>query len=413
MKKQHSIEKSYLRIAFRFIVLLPFFLGLLFIGGIVLGYLTTELKNGSTLRPLYENENRNEIKSQKTLLIMGIDRGIDADSEFVDFLALVSVDDSEGIFKVFNISPKFAPYIQERDEYISFKSLLVYLKTYYPLENPIDRYLEEVEKVMAINIDGYVYVTKNGMGDYANIIGSIKISSPSEVEDDDLPGFVINKGDNYLTGDRLVDFVSLDQNGDNDKLQRQLSAVQSLASNIDIFKLFFYQAKLSKLINSEVNSSLNMFDIAKLFYKIKFQNYKFQVGYTNADNAIRVKNELDERWYTVFNTLDKDIQKIFINEKVKREQAKVDIFNATNTSGLARNRSRRLENQGLRIVLVGNTNQKYEKTTVYLNGQNDYSNTLEEIYNTLDSDEIEILNEKYDGRSVGDIVIVLGNNELN
>ena len=413
MKKQHSIEKRYLRVAFRFMVILPFFLGLLLIGVRILGYLTTELKNESTLGSLYDNENRNEFKSQKTLLFMGIDRGIDADSEFVDFLALVSVDDSDEIFRVFNISPKFAPYIQERDEYISFKSLLVYLKTYYPLENSIDRYIEEVEKVMAINIDGYVYVTKDGIDDYANIIGSIKISSPSEVEDDDLPGFVINKGDNYLMGDRLVDFVSLDQNGDNDRLQRQLSAVQSLANNIKTFKLFFYQTKFSKLINSEVRSSLNMFDIAKLFYKIKFQNYKFQVGYTNADNAIRVKNELDERWYTVFNTLDKDIQKIFINEKVKREQAKVDIFNATNTSGLARNRSRRLENQGLRIVLVGNTNQKYEKTTVYLNSQNDYSNTLEEIYNTLDSNEIEILNEKYEGRSVGDIVIVLGNNELN
>ncbi|MBP9758082.1 LCP family protein [Candidatus Dojkabacteria bacterium] len=348
----------------------------------------------------------------KTLVILGIDEDRNINTEFVDFLSLITIDDRTKEIKILNINTKYTWYIQKSNQYIPFKSLLVFYKTFYPQENYIESFISAVEKLSSIRVDGYVVVTKNGLEELSPVISPVKVTAPSNLEDMDIPGYTIKKGENNLKETDILKFVSADDNGDNDKLQRQLSTIQSLITNFEIHKLFINQQSIIEIVEKEMKTNLTGEDLLNLFIKLKLGQYKFKVGYTDSTTAIQIENELDERWYTVYNTLDKDIQKVYINEDVKMEQAKIDIFNATNLPGLARSRARGLSNKGLRVVLVGNTDKKFEKTTIYLNTEKDYSNTLNEIYNTLDSNAIEIKHEKYDGRSVGDIVVVLGNNEI-
>lgn len=408
--KINKPDKKKLRVIVKFIFLIPFFLILVFLGSTFIRLFNVQIPNSSSLTALYVGNSKKNLV--KTVLVLGVDKNEEVDSEFVDFLSLMTIDDRSKEVKIFNINTKYAVYIQKSDQYIPLKSLLIFNKTFYPQENYLDKFIEEVEKVYSMRIDGYVIVTKKGLSGLSSIINPVNINAPTSLEDRDIPSFVIQKGRNSLKDNDLLNFVSADENGDNDKLQRQLSTIQSIFENFKIYKLVFDQQKIIDIVESEVETSLSGEDILNIFFKLEYGNYKFKVGYTDSTSAIKIENELDERWYIVYNTLDKDIQKVYINEDVKMEQAKVDVFNATNVPGLARSISRSLINKGLRVVLVGNTDKKYLKTTIYLNTEKDYPNTLNEIYNTLDTSEIEIVNSKYEGRSVGDIVVIIGDNEI-
>jgi anionic cell wall polymer biosynthesis LytR-Cps2A-Psr (LCP) family protein len=405
---KNLFDKKWSGLVLKFLFILPFFVALLYLSGVFFSYAKIQFSNISSLESYSQV---GHYSGTKSILLMGVEKD-ENNNEFVDYLSIVVLEDKQDVVKILNINTKYSPYIQKEKEYVPFKSMLVFFKTYYPQENYLDMYLNYVERVFTVKIDGYFIVTKDSAKKLAESLNSVSVSAPSEVNDEDLPGYTIYKGNNNIHGAELIKFVSADANGDNDKLQRQLSTIQSLINNYKFTNLIWHQQPIIDELANEVQSNLNGFDLIKLFLYLKINSPDFRVGYTTADAAIRIENELDERWYTVYGTLDKDIQKVFGNDKIKMEQAKIDVFNSTSVSGLARTKARWLENRGLRVVLVGNTTEKFEKTTIYINTPGEYPNTINEIYNTMDTDDIVIKNEKYDGRSVGDLVIIIGEDEF-
>lgn len=406
MKK--IFDKKWSGLLTKFLFVLPIFLILTYLGSAFLRYAKIQFDNPTTL-PNYSQISH--FSGTKSILLMGVEKDANQ-NEFVDYLTILTIEHKQNEVRVLDINTKYSPYISLQKQYVPFKSMLVFFKTYYPHENYIDMYIDYVERVFTVKIDGYFIVTKDSAKKLAESLNSVSISAPSQLEDQDLPGYSIKKGNNNVHGADILKFVSADANGENDKLQRQLSTLQALINSYKITNLLLHQTSIIDELSTEVKSNLSGMDLIKMFILFKFQSPDYRVGYTSADTAIRIENELDERWYTVYGTLDKDIQQVYGNEKIKMEQAKIDVFNSTSTSGLARTKARWLENRGLRVVLVGNTSEEFEKTTIYINTPGEYADTINEIYNTMDTNDIEIKNEKYNGRSVGDLVIIIGKDEV-
>ncbi|MBD3362120.1 hypothetical protein GF362_00185 [Candidatus Dojkabacteria bacterium] len=332
---------------------------------------------------------------------------------FIDFLALVQIDPVNREVVIFNINPLFTIDYWSDDKFVTIKNSLAIYKN-----NDENKGLEElifgVQALTANKIDGYVFVTKEGFGEVFSSLGSIKLEAPSEVADSDLPAdFIIQEGENKVKGYDLIYYLSADENGENDKMKRQVLALKSFLQEFDWFRfLFKIKANCSK-IEENVKTNLSLSEMLKLFYILNFQKeIDYKIGYSQSYPGYKVYTSAGEIWRPVYEDIDQDLQKIFTRNNVKLEQARVDILNSTDTAGLAKTRARWLNNRGIRVVLTGNYNEKeVPHTLIYVKQPEEYTNTLSEIASTFYGD-VRILKRKYPGRSFGEIVIILGENEL-
>ena len=100
---------------------------------------------------------------------------------------------------------------------------------------------------------------------------------------------------------------------------------------------------------------------------------------------------------------------IFFDLKVFKEQARIEVLNASGVRGLANNRARWIKNIGARVIQVGNAFESEEFNVIYCDDPEKYEVTIKELRRFLGKD-VKIINEKYHNRHIGDIVLVLGKN---
>jgi hypothetical protein len=108
--------------------------------------------------------------------------------------------------------------------------------------------------------------------------------------------------------------------------------------------------------------------------------------------------------------IDKDINNIFFDLEVFKEQARIEVLNASGIRGLATNRSRWVKNIGGRVIQVGNSFEPSDITKIYVKEIEKYPITITELTRFLGEDT-QIITKEYPNRHVGDIVIILGSKQ--
>jgi calcineurin-like phosphoesterase len=105
--------------------------------------------------------------------------------------------------------------------------------------------------------------------------------------------------------------------------------------------------------------------------------------------------------------LDTDISSILFNIDIFKEHAEIEVFNASNTTGLASNRARWIQNLGANVVKIGNADHVQDEVDLYCVNPDQYPETIRELRKIFSSN-VTLIQEKYYNRQIGDIVIVMG-----
>ncbi len=365
-----------------------------------------EFEDITSVRKIPENRDGNKF----ILLLVGTDEDVSGRS-FIDFISIIEFEFQRKEIRVLNLNPKFAPYFISESENLTFKNLIATDESFEGLRG-VDFLIDRVERFSAIRIDSYILISKEDFSEIFGDLGSIKIVSQSDVEDPDLSlDFSINKGENNVDMSSFIAFIAADSNGQNDKLARQLSAFESFVSQSKFFRLVYAFVSKSEKVSESIKTNLTIYDFSKLWVWTRLSKPSMIVGYIESHPVYVLDTGFGEIWRPVYENIDRDIVDVFTNKDAKIEQAKIDVLNGTDIGGLATSRGRWLENRGLRVVVTGNQVEKIGHNQLFVENTEEYKWTVYEIQEILRGD-VEIKNQKYSGRSVGDLVLVLGENEV-
>lgn len=350
-------------------------------------------------------------KDRITIALIGTEK--DGEIEYIDYLGIIEFEPEMKEIRHLVVNPGFTPFYSSNSKYLTLRNSLI-SKDYSSVGEGVDLTISGLKSMLAIKIDGYILINKDEFINLLSGIGQVKIESPSYVEDIDFPdGFIIQEGVNYLNSIEYILYLAADVNGLDDKFMRQISGFHALRQKLILPRWVFNYNIIHKDLIQSVRTNIDYISFLKMLIKLRQDDqYQFQNAFLKQRQGYIVETGFGDIWRPVYEDIDKDVQKIFTNREAKVEQARIDVLNATNFGGLAKIRGRRLNNRGLRVVLYGNHSENIEMNKVYVDEPEKYYYTLHEIEKSLDG-KIDIINESYEGRTVSDIVIILGNNEIN
>ena len=107
--------------------------------------------------------------------------------------------------------------------------------------------------------------------------------------------------------------------------------------------------------------------------------------------------------------LDEDISGLFRSIPIIKEQAKIEVFNATEESGVAYTLKRKFENTGITVIKTGNYPDLVSENILYLpkNNPDNFVNTIRFIRSIL-RDELRVVYGDYKFNYSGDMILVIG-----
>lgn len=103
----------------------------------------------------------------------------------------------------------------------------------------------------------------------------------------------------------------------------------------------------------------------------------------------------------------KNIGDAVLDKDVEREQAKIEVYNGSEISGLASRYTRKLSNNGMNVIRINNTDDLYEKSVIYTSDAERFGHTISAIRQLMPVDVI-VEPERPSFLTTGDIVLVLG-----
>lgn len=268
--------------------------------------------------------------------------------------------------------------------------------------------INALEDLLGIKIDRYIVIDNQGVNNIFINTPLPEVEIPEDIVDPDFK--VIEKGDRKLSAEELYNYLASDVDGEDQSLERLVKLVRDMVKDLSkITTLITIQSRTEVLL-SNLNTNLDKKELVHLFLFLReLRSDQIKIAYTR-DDVLNIIGDNAEKWSPIYENIDRDLSTIFDNPSVRLEQAKIEILNATNIPGLASTRSRLLENAGCRVVRVGNTSDFYDTNYIYVKDPEKYKETIKEI-NAVFSHDIEIIEDEYPYRHIGDLVIIIANFE--
>lgn len=265
-------------------------------------------------------------------------------------------------------------------------------------------YSKDQQKALRIKIPTEIYVSEEGVDNYPissmNSVGEfLQYNSGKEYTVQYMSDLLALKFDNYIW------------------LTNSNSDTDSFLSNLSIWSILF-NFKYNQELKGNLYSNLPILNLIK---EVNFINQTFSdFQYESIDildccvESVIVSNE---RKYLEFDIAEFDNQfGIYVEElvstEVEKERVNVEVYNASNVSGLASEYARKIRHTGCRILRFDNAPQIYEKTTIYIPEPEQYKNSLSLVRDIVGED-VEIRYERPIFITTGDIVLVLGTDLVN
>jgi hypothetical protein len=259
-------------------------------------------------------------------------------------------------------------------------------------------YSKDQQKALRVSIPTEVYVSEEGIDNYP-------ISSMTSVGEflqyDSGKEYTIKYMSNLL-GLKFDNYVWLDSSGDTD----------SFLSNLSIWSILF-NFKYNSELKGNLYSNLPILNLIKEvnFLNQTFANYQYE-SMDILECCVEPVIVSEERKRLDFSINDFDAEfgkyiKELVSKEVEKERVNVEVYNASNISGLASKYARKIRHTGCRILRFDNSPQIYNKTTVYVPEPEEYRNSLLLVRDIVGED-VEIKYERPVFITTGDIVLVLG-----
>jgi len=348
-------------------------------------------------------------ESRLNILFVGLDSR-EGEYAYVDAIILVMLDPDSKTVGIFNINPDTSVYVSEYDVEEKLRNL--YNRGVIDQESiPILLLEDKVEKLFSINIDRYVLMREEGLVEMVDSLGAIYVNNEVKLIDLDAGqgGIDILPGSQRLEGNDYWGYVSADALGVEQKYIRQNEALESLLQRSVNYAVFFKIPRIVDTFSRTVRTDLSRPELLRLALTMNRAN-DVKSGFTKESAFEKVKLDEGIRLVPILEEIDQDIQKVFVDPRISKEQARVEVFNSTNIIGLGAFRARWLRNIGVDVIRVGDTAQSFEESVIYSKDPEAFKYTINGIKKSFDEEPEVVKGEPSDIISTGDVILIIGGN---
>lgn len=322
--------------------------------------------------------------------------------KFVNMLAIISTDYISGTVKVYNLNPSYLTTVNNNN---------VTLRTSFNLltsanEDKMNDFIRLVENVSAIRIDRYLAIDYSDLNNLIDLT-SLKLVSDKSYKFDDL---FITEGE-VIQGEKIYKYINSEVIPEDDLLRRQgqfiKELLESLRDNMTVYRYFLNSPSYTSIIKTSFSKD----EFIRFIANISTSDTTISTGYASKKLTLSDLSTLNLEEGISYSDmlLDEDISRSFRNIQVIKEQAKIEIFNATEKSGVAYNLKRKFENTGITVIKTGNYPDNSTENTLYLpkNNPDLFINTIRIIRSIL-KDDLKIVYGEYKFNYSGDMILVIG-----
>lgn len=386
---------------FGLIALIILFIFTNFIGGLY-RLISLDLKKG-----VY-TEAREEWKGDDYLniLFLGIDR-TEGKYGFIDYLSVVSVYPDEKTIGIMNVNVDIITYIDQKDNNYKIRNLYN-LGVYQTEDERMQYVVNGIENLLAVDIDRYLLLDEESSLEIFQAIGGAYINNPSEFADSDLIDgnghiFSLQEGGVGLGSIDLVNIFRTDEPDSSSRLNRQNKALEGIFRRVSSVKIFFRFNDIIIAIEENLQTDLTVAELRRVVFALLTVD-EFREGYTTEESLVVSEEGF---YYTNTDKIDRTLREVFGIRSVEREQARVEVFNATAVNGRGARVSRKLKNLGYDVIRVGNTSIKEQENIIYVSEEEEFKNSINMAKKIFKGD-LRVENELPKFVSTGDIVIIIG-----
>ncbi len=233
----------------------------------------------------------------------------------------------------------------------------------------------QMENLLALPIDGYVYVDAENWGKVSKIGGG------------DVSESVKNGEGGYS---RWADDMN--------------TYVKDFLESVSVFRVWSQRDVVPNIKSNMSTSDFYLF--VKEFQAINEADISMLT--VDSDDLVEVTDDQGDivNWLRG-SAVDDAVEGYFTDERLEREQARIEVFNGTEVSGYASWHSRWIRHIGGDVIRSGNAPGQWDKTTIFVTERQEFQVTVEKISELWEGD-VEIVEGRPDFVTTGDVIVVLG-----
>ncbi|MBW7953210.1 LCP family protein [Candidatus Dojkabacteria bacterium] len=343
-------------------------------------------------------------------LIVGIDQFSD-EHRFVDAIGLLVVDPQRSELGIFMISPDIEVYVPGLNKNSNLRTIL---NNKDSKGNEIEILVRSVESLMAVKIDRYLLTNTKGFSEVGRYFDPVSLDLRYDLNDEDVSdtkgrNISWSKGRITIYQDQFVGFLAANEYGNDSQLARQSRFLAEFAANLDSLRTLANIPQILQAIEDNVYTNISkneFFTLARHLWAIRRDQVK--LAYTQSASLLPLESKgLYSRYSPLTESIDRDMSSIMFNFNLAKEQARIEVFNASGIRGMANSRARWITNSGGRVVQIGNARNITEQTTVYVANPEKYPVTIFEIERIFGKNLV-YATSPYEEKHIGDIIIVIG-----
>ncbi|MBN1618557.1 LytR C-terminal domain-containing protein [Candidatus Dojkabacteria bacterium] len=181
----------------------------------------------------------------------------------------------------------------------------------------------------------------------------------------------------------------------------------SLFNEINVFSLSNNASAISGIQSNM--SAADLYKFAKKIQSIKDENLK-KVVFSD-DLLQEVVNEKGEMVnYVSLSAVDDLFTDVSVDIQMDKEQARIEVFNATSVDGLGSRYARLIDHMGGDVIRIDNAGDDIGKTVIYTTDKEKFYYSIEKIKSLWEHD-IVVIEGRPDFITTGDIIVVLGSDD--
>ena len=304
-----------------------------------------------------------------------------------------------------------------RDTLININGHRWKINAAYPIGGDA-RVIQEVEKLLSININYLAKVNYKGFRDFIDSIGGVDMKITHNMDYTDKSQHLRIKFDKgttvHLDGKKAEEFFRWRKNndgtglpnGDIDRIKNQHLFLEQVVKKCTSPSIIFKIPAILKTIEQNVQTNMT----GKTMFKYALKAVTLKPSNISMTTVKGTAKMIAGQSYFVF---DRDenaglIQKLHsgnsVNSNLNPENVKIKVLNATKISGLAATYQIQLKQLGYNNVDTGNTDLR-EKSVIMVDNEN-IKNTLKNKFKSIK--DYESISSKYSDAGY-DVVVILGN----
>ena len=260
-------------------------------------------------------------------------------------------------------------------------------------------YSRSQKNILRVEIPTEIYVTDEGVDNYP--ISSMK-SVGEFLEYSSGKNYTVEYMGNLL-GLKFDNYVWIVNSS---------TTTDEFLSKLSVWSILF-DLKYSHELRGNVYSNLPILNLIKEvnFINQILSSYQYE-KMDVVDCCIKEVTISSDRTQPQFDIRDFDEEfskyiKGLISREVEQERVNVEVYNASDISGLASEYARKVRHTGSRILRFDNAPNLYDETVIYVPEPEGYQSSLMLIKDVVGT-HVEVRNERPPFVTTGDIVIILG-----